>query len=376
MIPLNKNPGVRPIGVGEVLRRIVGKSIARIVKSEVKASVGPLQVCAGHEAGSEAAVHAVRNIFSGDECEAVLLIDAANAFNCINREAFMHNVKVICPVLAIFVQNCYAFKSRLFIIADVELESSEGTTQGDPIAMLIYAIAIIPLILITVAELESTNQDAKTVGFADDLAAAGRLTALKSLWNFIEKRGPSFGYFPQATKTWLIVKPKLEEKAKSIFKQTNVEITTKGKKHLGAVIGHIDFKNEFMTNKVNDWIDEITTLSEIAKFAPQEEYTCFTSGYKHKLGYFMRTLPDFSHHLKQVDDVIKFKLIPAITGGMVLTEDTKSLFSLPPSIGGMGIPIFEQQSSIEFSNSIKVTEQLTGLIVNQERRSIIDAEAQ
>ena len=28
LIPFNKNPGVRPIGVGEVLRRIVGKAIS------------------------------------------------------------------------------------------------------------------------------------------------------------------------------------------------------------------------------------------------------------------------------------------------------------------------------------------------------------
>ena len=126
--------------------------------------------------------------------------------------------KVICPVLATFVQNCYAYRSRLFIIGGAALESAEGTTQGDPIAMLVYAIAIIPLILITVAKLESTNQDAKTVAFADDIAAAGKLTALKSLWSIIEERGPSYGYFPQATKTWLIVKPNSEDKAKSIFK--------------------------------------------------------------------------------------------------------------------------------------------------------------
>ena len=97
LIPLNKNPGLRPIGVGEVLRRVIGKMVAKVVKEDVTKSVGSLQVCAGHEAGSEAAVHAIRNIFSQDEAEAVLLIDAANAFNCINREAFIHNAKIICP---------------------------------------------------------------------------------------------------------------------------------------------------------------------------------------------------------------------------------------------------------------------------------------
>ena len=32
LIPLNKNPGVRPIGVGEVLRRIFGKAVIKLLK--------------------------------------------------------------------------------------------------------------------------------------------------------------------------------------------------------------------------------------------------------------------------------------------------------------------------------------------------------
>jgi len=43
LIPLNKNPGLRPIGIGETLRRIIGKSVARALKQEVTNSVGSLQ---------------------------------------------------------------------------------------------------------------------------------------------------------------------------------------------------------------------------------------------------------------------------------------------------------------------------------------------
>ena len=43
LIPLNKNPGIRPIGVGEVLRRIVGKTIAGFLKEEIKEKEGPFR---------------------------------------------------------------------------------------------------------------------------------------------------------------------------------------------------------------------------------------------------------------------------------------------------------------------------------------------
>ena len=105
LIPLDKNPGVRPIGIGEVLRRIVGKSIITILKPEILQSAGNLQLCAGQLGGCEAAVHAMGEIFDEDECEAVLLVDATNAFNSINRSVMLHNIKLICPALATFVEN-------------------------------------------------------------------------------------------------------------------------------------------------------------------------------------------------------------------------------------------------------------------------------
>ena len=46
-----------------------------------KEEAGPLQTCAGH---AEAAVHAMKEMFGGDECEAALLANVLNAFNCVN----------------------------------------------------------------------------------------------------------------------------------------------------------------------------------------------------------------------------------------------------------------------------------------------------
>ena len=45
-----------------------------------------MQICAGQIAGVEAAIHFMREAFSSEDCEAVLLVDASNAFNSLNRE--------------------------------------------------------------------------------------------------------------------------------------------------------------------------------------------------------------------------------------------------------------------------------------------------
>ncbi len=69
LIPLDKCPGVRPIGVGEVPRRILAKAVLRIVGQDVEEAAGPLQVCAGQDGGCEAAVHAMRRIFHHPDTE-------------------------------------------------------------------------------------------------------------------------------------------------------------------------------------------------------------------------------------------------------------------------------------------------------------------
>ena len=99
LIPLDKNPGLRPIEVGEILRRIAGKVVVAVVRGDVITSVGSLQVCAGHKEGCEAAVHAMHTIFEQESTEAVLLIDASNAFNSVNRNVFLHNVTVVCTAI-------------------------------------------------------------------------------------------------------------------------------------------------------------------------------------------------------------------------------------------------------------------------------------
>ena len=134
LIALDKCPGIRPIGVGETVRRIINKAISSVIKDDVQEVAGVLQLCAGQESGCEAAIHAMREVFNSADTEAIILVDASNAFNSLNREVALRNVKNVCPSLATILINTYRSKSELFINGETIL-SREGTTQGDPLAM-------------------------------------------------------------------------------------------------------------------------------------------------------------------------------------------------------------------------------------------------
>ena len=118
---------LRPIGIGEVPRRIIAKAVLSLFRLNIQDAAGPLQVCAGQEGGCEAAIHAMREI----------LVDASNAFNTINRHAALHNIKSICPPLFQILANTYRVPISCIICGDGEISSSEDTTQGDPLGMLL-----------------------------------------------------------------------------------------------------------------------------------------------------------------------------------------------------------------------------------------------
>ena len=88
---------------------------------------------AGQKSGSEAAVHPMNSIFNADETDDVLLIDAINAFNTLNRAAALHNISILCPTIATFVINTY----RLSVRKEEKKKRSKETCTGIKLFQLI-----------------------------------------------------------------------------------------------------------------------------------------------------------------------------------------------------------------------------------------------
>ena len=103
--------------------------------------------------------------------------------------------------------------------------------------------------------------------------------------------------------------------------------------------------------------EELLVLSEIARIEPHAEYTCFVGGFKHKLSFIMRTVPDICHHMT-LDNIVTTKLVPTITSGVLVDENERLLISLPAKDRGLAIPIFRDLCQIEYENSKLITSHL------------------
>ena len=57
----------------------MGKTVSGFLKGGIKEVAGPLQVCAGHNAGAEAVIQAMSQVFEEEGIDGILLIDASNA---------------------------------------------------------------------------------------------------------------------------------------------------------------------------------------------------------------------------------------------------------------------------------------------------------
>jgi hypothetical protein len=190
-------------------------------------------------------VHAVRTLFQSDETEALLLVDASNAFNSLNRQTALHNIQRLCPSLATALINTYRSPSELYVDGDVLL-SEEGTTQGDPLAMPMYALATIPLI----RNLKCNVGDVSQVWYADDASGAGKVNRLRDWWDQLNTLGPKYGYFTNASKTWLVTKESHHSSAAAAFADTDVKVTSEGRPYLGVALGTEEYVQNFVTDKV------------------------------------------------------------------------------------------------------------------------------
>ena len=109
--------GLRPIAIGNTLRRIASDCAGSKALSERQNFFGNVQLGCGTKRGAEIAAHSFRNLIERDDnpkCTVLLKLDFKNAFNSLNRETMLNHVYSNRPQLYNYTHCAYGKPSYLF----------------------------------------------------------------------------------------------------------------------------------------------------------------------------------------------------------------------------------------------------------------------
>ena len=84
--------GVRPIAIGDILTRLIGRAIVVQIRDALHSALVPFQFGFAVLWGSEAVVHGIRAALPARPNWVILKVDVANAFNSINRSTFFNEL--------------------------------------------------------------------------------------------------------------------------------------------------------------------------------------------------------------------------------------------------------------------------------------------
>ena len=97
----------------------------------------------------------------------------------------------------------------------------------------------------------------KKAAYADDRVTPGKIKNLANYWVDLKVQGPEIGFYPEPSKTWLIVKPE-HENNEGIEEFNDVKKTNEGRPLLGSFIGTREGTLGFVKLQVAGFVKDVT----------------------------------------------------------------------------------------------------------------------
>ena len=341
-----KSGGLRPIAVGNILRRLTSKLFSRAVSERMENLLAPHQLGVGIRGGVEAAVHTVREAVASNPDKWLLQVDLENAFNCVDRSFVLAEVARHLPDCLAWAVTCYGSASNLQF-GKSSLSSSSGVQQGDPFASVCFALVLQPVIKAIEAEVPTL---AANVWLHDDGSAVGSKEELKQVVAIVKRDGPERGLHLQPDKSSVWSSSPLAPGVKDPLGCNIKQVEEAGVKLLGAPIGSPAFMAQFVKKRVEKIKSITAELPSLHQ--PHLEFVLLRSCLAlPKIVYTLRTTdPSLLSHLLQEFDSTTREALSRICGGPV-SDLSWEQAKLPISMGGLGLRAAEDHAAAAYSTS-------------------------
>ena len=140
------NGRVRGIVIGDMVRRLVSRSLAQMYSQHIHASCSPHQFALSTRAGTEAVIHALTAATQANPTHTVLSVDGIGAYDTISRESMLRGLMTVPTANRSlpFVRTFYCQPSQ-YVWHDDQgrhhlISQAEGGEQGDPLMPALFSL--------------------------------------------------------------------------------------------------------------------------------------------------------------------------------------------------------------------------------------------
>ena len=92
---------------------------------------------------------------------------------------------------------------------------------------------------------------------------------------------------------------------------------------------NVRFVENFIQDRIAEWVTEVENLSIIAESQPQAAYAIFIHCLVSRWNYPKHTVLNISGLLQPLEGAIRYRFLPALTGRLSFSDNEGDLFALP-----------------------------------------------
>ena len=335
-------PKIRPIANGEIFYKICTKFT--YATQSTGRELLPCQLGVGSPGGVEPLVHLAHTHFEANRVQVeaaeplfkhLYSLDLRNAFNEVDRGVMARAIRTHAPGFYRSFRWCYGGQTPLVVNDGGSVKiipSSQGVRQGCVLASLFFSIALRNKLV----RLQNLHQGAALrvapSSYLDDihvLSSSGELMPqMEELFApAVEGARPADG---------LILRP--DKCHHHVLQDLHTIHSEVGLRTLGSMVGTHTARRAFLLEKIERLKWRLQRLHTLPK---QVGLRMLTQCFGREVAHLLRSMDteDLEDELRRVDTILlgHAEVIRDNINGGFLSERTKRIYTLPQSLGGMGI---------------------------------------